>query len=218
MNDRISKQTQSRAAQSTKKALRFCIGALVLLTVVLLVGCNSNTADTTGTIDTAGTTGTAETAETTGTTDNQQKTNVIAKGEVAPDFDLTLADGTQTRLSDFQGQIVLLNFWAKWCGYCIEEMPDIQQIADDYPDVEILAVNRGDASSKATSFIEGSNYDFSWALDEDGKIESLYPASGIPYTIIIDKDGVITTIFEGGGSGMYSRFEKAILSAGAVKP
>lgn len=192
----MSEQTRSCTAQSTKKVLCLCIGTLLLLATVMLVGCNSDRADS---------------------GDNNQKTNAIAQGATAPDFDFTLADGTKKSLSDYRGQVVLLNFWATWCGYCIDEMPDMQKIAENYSNVEVLAINRGDSSSQATSFIEASTYSFSWALDENEKISSLYPANGVPYTVIIDKDGVITKIFEGSSPDIYSRFEEAVLAAGAEK-
>ena len=134
---------------------------------------------------------------------------------VAPDFEFETFDGTKGKLSDYKGKVVLLNFWASWCFYCIQEMPDMQKISEDYPDVVILAVNRSETKGDAAMFAYKAGYDFTWTFDEDGSIEFLYPAIGIPYTVIIDKDGVIGTIYPGGVT--YAYFESALLAAGASK-
>lgn len=146
----------------------------------------------------------------------QQGQVKIAEGATAPDFTFTTSEGETANLSDYQGKVVLLNFWATWCGYCIDEMPALQKIAENYPDsVVVLAVNRGDSVSEANTFAEESDYDFVWGLDDDGAIQKLYPANGIPYSIIIDKDGVIGTIYEGSAADMYPYFEDAVVAAGA---
>ncbi|MEG0324152.1 MAG: TlpA disulfide reductase family protein [Raoultibacter sp.] len=140
---------------------------------------------------------------------------VAKKGSAAPDFEFEMIDGTTAKLSDYKGQVVLLNFWATWCGYCIREMPDMAKITETYPDVVVLAINRGDQPAKAISGAEELGYDFVWGLDRDGAIEALYPANGIPYSVIIDKDGVVTTTFSGSAADMYPRFEQAVVEAGA---
>lgn len=145
-----------------------------------------------------------------------QTTPVIKEGAAAPDFTFTTIDGKTASLSDFEGKVVLLNFWATWCGYCIDEMPALQQISENYPeDVVVLAINRGDSASKAKTFAQENTYDFVWGLDDDGAVQKLYPANGIPYSVIINKDGVIQTIFEGSAPNMYPYFEEAVISAGA---
>jgi len=146
---------------------------------------------------------------------NPGKPVAVKEGMTAPDFEFVMMDGTTAKLSDYRGQVILLNFWATWCGYCIQEMPDMQKIAENYPDVVILAVNRSDVTADAIAFANKADYDFTWALDEDGSIEFLYPAIGIPYTVVIDKNGVIGTIYTGRVN--YSYFESALLAAGATK-
>ena len=142
-----------------------------------------------------------------------EKQTAVKEGAYAPDFSFTTLDGKTAKLSDYQGQVVLLNFWASWCGYCISEMPDMQQITQDYPNVVVLAINRSENGDVAADFAKGLGYDFVWGLDDDAAIAQLYPTDGIPYSIIIDKDGVISTIHLGAGS--YSFFKKALTDAGA---
>ena len=144
-----------------------------------------------------------------------ESTQVIEEGAIAPDFAFSTTSGEIAHLSDFSGKVVLLNFWATWCGYCIEEMPAIQQIRETYPDVEVLAINRGDSADEAIAYAQESNYDFTWGIDEVGVVQELYPANGIPYSIIIDKDGAISAIFEGSAPDMYPYFEEAVKAAGA---
>lgn len=62
----------------------------------------------------------------------------------APDFTAVDGEGNEVRLSDYQGKPVVLNFWATWCGYCKEEMPDFQTAFEKYPDVQFLMVNATD--------------------------------------------------------------------------
>jgi len=141
----------------------------------------------------------------------------VKEGSIAPDFEFVTMDGKKGKLSDYRGKVVLLNFWASWCGPCVHEMPDMQRIADDYPSVVILAVNRNESTADATKFANDKGYSFIWALDEDKAIQAVYPSNGIPYTIVIDKDGVIGTIYVGSANDMYPYFEKAIKDAGATK-
>lgn len=139
----------------------------------------------------------------------------IEKGATAPDFTFTTTEGATAKLSDYQGKVVLLNFWATWCGYCIDEMPALQKITETYPDtVVVLAINRGDSNAEAEAFAQENDYNFTWGLDDAGTIQGLYPANGIPYSVIIDKDGVITGVFEGSAPDMYPYFEEAVKAAG----
>lgn len=139
----------------------------------------------------------------------------VKEGSIAPEFVFETIDGKAAKLSDYKGQVVLLNFWATWCGYCMREMPDLAKIDETYPDVTVLAINRGDQPAKAIAKANELGYDFVWGLDKDGAIETLYPANGIPYSVIIDKEGVITTIFSGSSKDMYTYFEEAVVKAGA---
>lgn len=146
---------------------------------------------------------------------NSSAPQKVAEGSEAPDFSFVTTDGETAKLSDYEGKVVLVNFWATWCGYCIEEMPAMQKITENYPEVVVLAINRGDTEPEARAFAQKNNYDFVWGLDDEGEIQKLYPSNGIPYSIIIDKQGVVGSIFEGSASDMYPHFEEAVSLAGA---
>lgn len=187
----------------SRHVLKVALGCLLAIGVVGLSACSNNVpANNSGA-------GTEEKS-------SAQNSTVIAEGAVAPDFTFTTVEGETVQLSDYKGSVVLLNFWATWCGYCIDEMPAMQQLTENYADdVVILAVNRGDSASEAKTFAQDSSYNFVWGLDEDGAIQDLYPSNGIPYSIVIDKEGVIGSIFEGSAADMYPYFEEAVTSAGA---
>jgi len=199
--------TKTEFTQRCRTFLRLLLAAL--LTLILsssLVGCfNSSSKQDPGAENPGG--------QDPGTT----KPVEVKEGSIAPDFEFITMDGKKGKLSDYKGKVILLNFWASWCGPCVNEMPDMQRIAKDYPSVVILAVNRGDSAADAKKFANDKGYSFIWALDEDSSIQKIYPSNGIPYTIVIDKDGVIGTIYVGSASDMYPYFEKAIKDAGATK-
>jgi len=135
---------------------------------------------------------------------------LVAEGESAPDFQVDTMDGKTVKLSDYKGKKVILNFWATWCGYCVDEMPALQKITENYSDVVVLTVTRNDETAKAKTFAEEKGYNFVWGLDESGEIASLYPSKGIPYSVIINEKGVVMKIFEGSAPDMYPYFEDAL--------
>lgn len=138
-----------------------------------------------------------------------------AVGQAAPDALLTYIDGSQERISDLAGNPTILSFWGTWCPYCIKEMPDLQKIKENYPEVNVVLVNCGEDKDTVTKFAEQEGYDFLWALDEQYEVQAAYPTRGIPYTVVIDSEGVVTEIFEGSGPDMYSKFEAALKKAQA---
>ena len=124
----------------------------------------------------------------------------LSEGDRAPWFSAELADGGTFEMADLQGKIILINFWATWCGPCVGEMPAFQSLYKDYadnPDVAIVAVDVEEKKKTVDYFAETNHYTFPIAYDEDGKIGMQYPTSGIPYTVIVGKDGYIRTIHLG---------------------
>jgi thiol-disulfide isomerase/thioredoxin len=138
----------------------------------------------------------------------------VEEGANAPDFSYTTIDGTSGSLSELKGKVVLLNLWASWCGPCVREMPDIAALKADYPELEVLAVNISDDPGSARDFIDRTDYDFRWVIDEQGMISALYPSDAIPYTIIIDRDGVVSSVSLGSPPDAYAAYEQALKQAG----
>lgn len=140
----------------------------------------------------------------------------VLEGDVAPDFTANLADGSTFTLSENSGKVVLLNFWATWCGPCVGEMPAFQDLYEEYGDkIEILAVNCMEDEETVNQFIEETGYTFPIAYDVDGTISFTYPSSGIPYTLVIGADGIVYNIYVGAvdAETQYQLYKGAIDAA-----
>ena len=123
-------------------------------------------------------------------------TQGIKIGNQAPSFQLHNLDGELVSLSDFQGEPVLINFWATWCPPCRAEMPYLQQIYEEWLErgLVLLAVNIGESSSEVAEFMQSYNLSFPVLLDTKQEISQKYNVRGIPTTFFIDKDGVIQDV------------------------
>jgi len=117
-------------------------------------------------------------------------------GKLAPSFQLTDIDGQSVSLSDFQGQPLLVNFWATYCSPCRSEMPYIQEVYHDLPEPElvVLAINIGESLTKVEEFMQGYNLSFPVLLDMDGKVSEKYNIRFIPTTYFVDDNGIIKDI------------------------
>lgn len=113
-------------------------------------------------------------------------------GDRAPDFSTTDADGRSIQLSDQRGLVVLLNFWATWCGPCRIEMPAFQEASAEYSDsLVILAVNNAETLDDILDFRTEFGLTFPLLLDESAEIQELFAVRAYPSTYIIDPDGII---------------------------
>ena len=123
-----------------------------------------------------------------------------AVGYLAPDFSLRNLKGNYQSLDSFSGQVVVLNFWATWCVPCRVEMPSFEKLYRRYRSegVTVLAVTLDKNSEQnIKSFIEEYELSFPVLLDEEGKVERLYPSMTIPFTYVIDRDGRIVARVDG---------------------
>jgi peroxiredoxin len=126
------------------------------------------------------------------------RTEGISPGERAPDFTLQNFEGELVSLTDLRGQVVMLNFWAPWCGPCRDEMPEMQRVYDDLKEkgFTILAVNVNAPRDDARRFIEENGFTFPVA-QEDATVTRKYEVTGIPKTLIIDRQGIIRQVHVG---------------------
>ncbi|MCR5543054.1 MAG: TlpA family protein disulfide reductase [Eubacterium sp.] len=137
---------------------------------------------------------------------------VLAEGDVAPDFTVELVSGEKVKLSDYDDKIVLLNFWATWCGPCVGEMPAFERLkSDGNDDLQILCINNMEDKRTVDDFIKSEGYTFDVGYDETGSIDAYYPSNGIPYTLVINK-GYISSIYVGARDAdyQYQEYKNAI--------
>ena len=123
------------------------------------------------------------------------------EGNRAPDFTLTDLSGNEVKLSNFRGKIVVVNFWATWCGPCMEELPFFQAISDNETagGFKILAINKEETGNWVHSELSNQGYTFTFTilLDSDGEVNTLYNVETLPTTFFIDAEGIIKKIQEG---------------------
>lgn len=125
-----------------------------------------------------------------------QPGGLLQKGEVAPDFSMVLEDGRFLRLSDLQGQPVVINFWATWCGPCRMEMPELVKAAAD-EDLVVLAVDVQEARGAVEQFAAEFQMTMPVVLDSEGKLRNLYRVPGLPTTYFVGADGAVSSVVVG---------------------
>ena len=130
----------------------------------------------------------------------------------APDFTVLDYDGNEVKLSDYKGKPVVLNFWATWCFYCKEEMPDFNTAYEKYPDVEFLMINATDGyqetMEKAKQYYEDEDFDFNIYFDTNMEAVNNYGLTGFPATFFIDENGYLQA--SAGGMIDFEMLEKGI--------
>jgi cytochrome c biogenesis protein CcdA/peroxiredoxin len=114
-------------------------------------------------------------------------------GNIAPDFQTVNDNGEPVKLSDFRGQVVLINFWGTWCGPCRLEMPAFESAYQEQADngFTILAVNNRDAIDAVTNFRDEFGLSFPLVMDDSETIKKLYGVFSFPSTYVLNRDGVI---------------------------
>lgn len=138
--------------------------------------------------------------------------SLAAEKVKAPDFTLKSRAGENLRLSDFRGKVVLLNFWASWCGPCRQEMPILDELHQKYKPLgfTVLGVNVDQKSEKAEQYLKNIPTHFPILFDPENFVSDLYSVRAMPSTAIIDKDGNVRFIHAGYKSGDEAIYEKKI--------
>jgi thiol-disulfide isomerase/thioredoxin len=95
--------------------------------------------------------------------------------------------------------IVMLDFWATWCGPCVRAMPDVDAVAEKYADRGLVfyAVNAGEDPATVKEFLAENQLDVPVAMDPDGTVSGLYHVEGIPQTVVVGKDGRVQVVHIG---------------------
>jgi peroxiredoxin len=130
----------------------------------------------------------------------------------APDFSLPDASGGSVALADFKGQVVLINFWASWCGPCRKEMPLLDELSTRYAPLgfTMLGVNVEEDSSAANGFLSGTPVNFPVLYDRENTVSKLYDVIAMPSTVIVDRAGQIRYIHHGYEAGNEQDYQDQI--------
>ncbi len=124
----------------------------------------------------------------------------LGRGAAAPDFSLAGLDGGQPiGLSDYQGRVVLVNFWATWCKPCEDEMPSMERLYQAlHPDgFELVAISVDGDAALVRAFRERLGISFPIALDPEMDVSRLYQTTGFPESLLVDSRGIIIERYVG---------------------
>ena len=136
----------------------------------------------------------------------------VAPSMAAPDFTLRTMSGPNMRLAEQRGRVVMVNFWATWCGPCRQEMPQLDRLYQKYKasGFVLMGVNVDDDARKAADVAGKLGVSFPVLLDTDKAVSKLYDLSTMPSTVIIDRDGKVRYVHRGYLTGYEDNYDKQI--------
>jgi len=139
----------------------------------------------------------------------------LAAGEApraAPNFTLDTMGGGEMSLADLTGQVVMINFWATWCGPCRQEMPQLEALFQRYKDLgfTILGVNVEEDASGAGRFLGATPVSFPILLDPKSEVSERYQVVAMPSTVIVDRAGNVRFVHHGYEPGYESEYQTQI--------
>lgn len=120
-------------------------------------------------------------------------------GGSTPSLSLNDLEGKPRSLKEFRGRVLIVNFWATWCEPCVEEMPALQRLADQYgaDGLDVVGVNLGEGASRIEGFMNKTGTRFPVMLDRDGDAKRAWKVNGVPATFLIGRDGKVKRIAVG---------------------
>jgi thiol-disulfide isomerase/thioredoxin len=132
----------------------------------------------------------------------------------APTFTLASRAGQDVSLAQYKGQVVMINFWASWCGPCRQEMPLLEGIYKKYNKMgfTLLGVNVEPDSNAANDWLKATPVSFPILYDRDSKVSKLYDVAGMPSTVIIDRSGKLRVLHRGYKPGDENEYLDSIRS------
>jgi peroxiredoxin len=133
-------------------------------------------------------------------------------GQPAPDFALRSLGDANLRLSEHLGDVIIINFWATWCGPCRQEMPLLDEIYNKYKlaGLTLLSVNIDDTSERATEMARTLKVTYPVLFDERKEVSRAYEVGSMPVTVLIDREGVVRYVSEGFKPGYEKRYTEQL--------
>jgi len=121
----------------------------------------------------------------------------------APNFDLAAMAGSHVNLAQYKGQVVMINFWASWCGPCRTEMPLLEQLHKKYKAMgfTMIGVNVEPDSGAAAQWLKATPVTFPILFDTESKVSKLYSVQAMPSTVIVDRKGQVRWMHAGYKAG-----------------
>ncbi|HET9693991.1 MAG TPA: TlpA disulfide reductase family protein [Steroidobacteraceae bacterium] len=138
----------------------------------------------------------------------------VAAGTPAPDFVLAARDGGKVRLGDLKGDVVMINFWASWCGPCRQEMPLLSQLQARYEPLgfTLLGVNVESDSQAALAWLKATPVTFPILFDTANEVAGRFGVEGMPSTVFVDRAGNVRYVHRGYKPGDESKYADMIRS------
>jgi thiol-disulfide isomerase/thioredoxin len=136
--------------------------------------------------------------------------NAKEMNQPAPDFTLKSMSGENVKLSELQGNVVMINFWATWCGPCRQEMPLLDEFYKKYKKLGfvLLGVNVEEDSSKAAGYLKEVPVTFPILYDNTNKVSELYDVDAMPTTVLVDRGGNLRFVHRGYKPGDEQQYKK----------
>jgi peroxiredoxin len=132
----------------------------------------------------------------------------------APDFTLPARDGGNVRLSDLRGQVVMINFWATWCGPCRQEMPLLQQIQAKYAPLgfTLVGINVEPDSAAAMTWLKQVSVSFPILFDQKNIVAEQFGVQGMPSSVFVDRAGNVRYVHRGYQPGDEAKYADMVRS------
>lgn len=130
----------------------------------------------------------------------------------APDFTLKTNDGSNLRLAEQRGEVVMINFWASWCGPCRQEMPHLNALSEEFKPMgfKLLGVNVDEDMNDARQAIDRLKIEFPVLFDSENSVVEMFRVDAMPTTVIIDRDGNIRHLHRGYKPGYEIEYQEQV--------
>ncbi len=123
----------------------------------------------------------------------------VAEGREIPDFALRTLAGETRRISEYRGEVVLVNFWATWCSACRQQFTALEDLHEKYhgSGLTLLSVNIDDDAKAAAEMVKRLKLSFPVLMDARKDVAKLYELENLPFTVLVDREGTVRALYSG---------------------